>query len=719
MERAIQFPAKILSREAPAEHELGLFSTESVLNLQKLIFAGSPLPEVLANIAQLVESQAQGMFCTIWLPDEDGKELHCAAAPGLPGFIAHVGAMAIGPKGGSCGTAIYRKEPVYVTDILTDPIWEHYRSRMLPYGIRSVWSRPLFTSEGKALGTFSINYREPRRPSANELQLIENASHITGIAIERHMIEQALQRERDRLRLLLEITSSVTSRLDLRQMVEALSTNLFRVMQCDVSALLVPDSESGALRVTILHNPDAKGPFREGSLVPMNGSISGQVLRKGKSIRIDSFEQVRDDPEIFGNPDGRLLYQRVIEEGLRTGCYLPLIGRDHVVGVLMLCRRSDNHFAKDDVILLEQVACQVAIAVENTLEYEQATKDRDKETKRRRYLEEEIRAELGEIVGQSPALKTALSMVSVVAPTDSGVLILGETGTGKELVARAIHKLGNRSEKAFVKLNCAAIPLGLLESELFGHEKGAFTGAIAQKTGRFELADKGTLFLDEVGDIPLELQAKLLRVLQEQEFERLGSNRTHKVDVRLIAATHRDLPAMVKQGTFREDLYYRLKVFPINVPTLRQRAEDIPRLVRHFTALYAKRMNKRIEVIPADTMDALARYPWPGNIRELQNFIERAVILSPQSTLRAPTFELEPSQPYKESNAPMNGLAEVERDHILRALEASNWVIGGQSGAAARLGMKRTSLAYRMKKLRIRRPAATPQKRRVGAASDD
>ena len=716
MERAIQFPAKVLSREARSEHELGLFSTESVLNLQKLIFAGSPLPEVLENIAQLVESQAEGMSCTIWLPDEDGKELHCAAAPSLPGFIAHVGTMAVGPKGGSCGTAIYRKEPVYVTDILTDPTWEQYRNRMLPYGIRSVWSRPLFTSEGKALGTFSINYREPRRPNANELRLIENASHITGIAIERHMNEQALQRERDRLRLLLEITSSVTSKLDLRQMVEALSTNLFRVMQCDVSALLVPDSESRALRVTILHNRDAKGPFREGSLVPMNGSISGQVLRKGKSIRIDSFEQVRDDPEIFGNPDGRLLYERVIEEGLRTGCYLPLIGRDRVVGVLMLCRRSDNHFAKDDVILLEQVACQVAIAVENTLEYERATKDRDKETKQRRYLEEEIRAGLGEIVGESPALKTALSMVSVVAPTDSGVLILGETGTGKELVARAIHKLGNRSEKAFVKLNCAAIPLGLLESELFGHEKGAFTGAIAQKTGRFELADKGTLFLDEVGDIPLELQAKLLRVLQEQEFERLGSNRTHKVDVRLIAATHRDLPAMVKQGTFREDLYYRLKVFPIQVPALRQRTQDIPRLVRHFTKLYAQRMNKRIDVIPSDTMDALVRYPWPGNVRELQNFIERAVILSPQSTLRAPTSELEPFQPNKESNVPMNGLAEVERDHILRALEASDWVI---SGAAARLGMKRTSLAYRMKKLRIRRPAAVPQKGSVGAARDN
>jgi formate hydrogenlyase transcriptional activator len=719
VEKAVESPGEVPSREGPEEEESGLFSIESVLKLQQLIFAGFPLSEVLTNIAQLVEAQAEGMFCTIWLPDEDGSELHCVAAPSLPGFSAQVGTMAVGPKGGSCGTAVYRKEPVYVTDILTDPIWEKYRVRMLPYGIRSVWSRPLFTSEGKALGTFSINYREPRRPNTSDLQLIENASHITGIAIERHMNEQALQRERDRVRLLLEITTSVTSRLDLRQLVEALSTNLVKVMPCDLCALLLPESESGALRVTILHNPDARGPFREGSLVPMNSSISGQVLRKAKSVRIDSFEQVRKDPDIYGNPDGQLLYDRVIEEGLRTGCYLPLIGRDRVVGVLMLSRRSDNRFDKDDIILLEQVACQVAIAVENTLEYEKATKDRDKETKQRIYLEEEIRAEFGQIVGQSPALKTALSLVSVVAPTDSSVLILGETGTGKELVARAIHKLGSRSEKAFVKVNCAAIPLGLLESELFGHEKGAFTGAIAQKTGRFELADKGTLFLDEVGDIPPELQAKLLRVLQEQEFERLGSNRTHKVDVRLIAATHRDLPAMVKQGTFREDLYYRLKVFPIQVPALRQRTEDIPTLVRYFTALYAQRMNKRIDAIPPETMNALVRYPWPGNIRELQNFIERAVILSPQSTLRAPTSELEPLQPHKESNVPMNGLAEVERDHILRALEASNWVIGGQSGAAARLGMKRTSLAYRMKKLRIRRPPVVLQSRSTSAAAGD
>jgi formate hydrogenlyase transcriptional activator len=719
MERAIQFPAKVLSRERPPEHRSGLFSTESVLDLQKLIFAGSPLSEVLTCIAELVEAQAEGMCCTIWLPDEDGKELYCAAAPSLPGFSARVGTMAVCPRGASCGTAVYRKQPVYVTDILTDPLWENYRERLLPYGIRSVWSRPLFTSEGKALGTFSINYREPRSPSANDLQLIENASHITGIAVERHMNEEELRRERDRLRLLLEITNSMTSKLDLRRLLEVLSTNLLKVTRSDFCSLLLPDTDGGELRLTILYNPESRGSIQDGATIPLYGSICGKVFRTGKSEHFDCLEDVRDDPESFGNNAGRLFFERVVAEGLKSGCDLPLIGRRGILGVLSALKRSERAFDMGDVEFLEQVSRQVAIAVENALDYESVTKDRDQETKQRLYLEEEIRAELGEIVGESAALKTALSLVSVVAPTDSSVLILGETGTGKELIARAIHKLGNRSEKAFVKLNCAAIPLGLLESELFGHERGAFTGAIAQKTGRFELADKGTLFLDEVGDIPLELQAKMLRVLQEQEFERLGSNRTHKVDVRLIAATHRDLPAMVTQGTFREDLYYRLKVFPIQVPALRKRTEDIPRLVRHFTALYSGRMNKRIEVIPPETMDALVRYPWPGNIRELQNFIERAVILSPQSTLRAPTSELEPFQPYKEANVPMNSLAEVERDHILRALEASNWVIGGHSGAAARLGMKRTSLAYRMKKLSIRRPAAVPQKRNGSGPAGD
>ena len=716
MERALQSPAEGLSRGGPGKDESGLFSIESVLKLQKLIFAGSPLSEVLTIIARLVESQGEGLFCTIWLPDEEGKYLNCAVAPSLPGFCAHVGRTEVCPKGASCGTAVYRREPVYVTDILSDSLWDDYRELFAPYGIRSVWSRPLFAAEGKVLGTFAILYREARAPGASDLLLIEEASHITGIAIERHINEEALRDERDRLRLLLEITNSMTSKLDLRRLIEALSTKLLSVTRCDFCALLLPNADSGQLRVTTLYNPEARGSLTDGTLIPIHGSSCDKAFRTGKTQHFNHYEEVRDDPEYFGSSVGRPFYQRVMAEGLISGCDLPLIGRGGVVGVLAALKRSERAYSKDDVAFLEQVAGQVAIAVENALEYEKATKDRDKETKQRLYLEEEIRAEFGEIVGESPALKTALSLVSVVAPTDSSVLILGETGTGKELVARAIHKLSSRGERAFVKLNCAAIPLGLLESELFGHEKGAFTGAIAQKTGRFELADKGTLFLDEVGDIPLELQAKLLRVLQEQEFERLGSNRTHKVDVRLIAATHRDLPAMAKEGTFREDLYYRLKVFPIQVPALRQRTEDIPKLVWHFTAVYGRRMNKKIDHIPTETMDALVRYRWPGNVRELQNFVERAVILSPHAILRAPISELEPFQTPKEGIVRMNGLAEVERDHILRALEASDWVIGGRNGAAARLGMKRTSLVYRMKKLRISRSAVVPQKRSLGAA---
>ena len=683
---------------------------EPVLNILKLILAGAPLPEVLTIIARSVESQGNGTLCTVWLPDEDGKHLHCVAAPSLPGFIADVESMLIGPKGGSCGTAVFRKEPVYVTDILSDPIWDHYRHRLLPYGIRAVWSRPMFTKDGKVLGTFAVHYREARSPCSSDLQMIENASHIAGIAIERHMNEQKLREERDRLRLLLEITNSMTSKLDLGHLLEALSTKLLSVTRCDFCALLLPDANDSQLRVTILYNPEGRGAISDGTLVPIKGSPCGKAFLSGKNGLMNRLEDCKQDPDSFGSSEGQLFYERVVAEGLKSGCDFPLVGRKGVIGVLGALSRSEWGFTEDEFFFLEQVARQVAIAVENALDFDKATEDRVRETKQRLYLEEEIRAEFGEIVGHSPALKTALALVSMVAPTDSSVLIMGETGTGKELIARAIHNLSGRRERAFVKLNCAAIPLGLLESELFGHERGAFTGAIAQKAGRFELANKGTLFLDEVGDIPLELQAKLLRVLQEQEFERLGSNYTHKVDVRLIAATHRNLAAMVKQGTFREDLYYRLKVFPIQVPALRQRTEDIPKLVQHFIQLYARQMNKKIDEIPSETLDALVRYRWPGNVRELQNFIERAVILSPHTVLRAPVSELEPFSAHKGSNVPITGLEELERDHILRVLEASNWVVGGRNGAAERLGMKRTSLVYKMQKFRINRPPSLPQK---------
>jgi formate hydrogenlyase transcriptional activator len=520
----------------------------------------------------------------------------------------------------------------------------------------------------------------------------------------RKRLEDELKDERDRLRLLLEITNCMVSKLDLRGLLDELSASLLRVMHCDHCALLLPDSDTGELRATMLYNSESRGITQEGMIVPMGGSVSGKVFRTAKSLRIDNIEMVRNDPEVFGNPEGHAFYERVRREGLVSGCYLPLMSRGRVLAVLNVCKRSVNGFTENDMVFLEQVAHQIAIAVENALDYGKATEDRDRENEQKLYLQDEIRTEhnFGEIIGANSGLKNVLDQVAVVAPTDSSVLILGETGTGKELIARAIHDLSTRRDRTFVKLNCAAIPLGLLESELFGHEKGAFTGAITQKMGRFELADKGSLFLDEVGDIPLELQAKLLRVLQEQEFERLGSNRTHKVDVRIIAATHRDLALMVKQQTFREDLYYRLKVFPISVPPLRNREQDIPQLVRHFASRYARKMNKKVETIPAQTMDTLVRYSWPGNVRELQNFVERAVILSHTPVLHAPLGELEPSQPNPHTMSATGGVG-AERDQIVQALEASKWVVGGPNGAAARLGLARTSLVYKMQKFGIKR----------------
>jgi formate hydrogenlyase transcriptional activator len=488
-----------LSTVEPAQRKSALFSSERVLDILKLILAGSPLSEVLTIIARLVESQGEGTVCTIWLPDEAGKELHCVAAPSLDGFAAHVGPTLVGPKSASCGTAAYRKEPVYVTDILSDVLWDDYRHLFKPYGIRAVWSRPLLTSEGKVVGTFAILYREVRSPGDTDLHLIESAGHIAGIAIERHINEAKLRLERDRLRLVLEITNSISSRLDLRRLVEVLSTSLLRVTRCDFCALLLPDADSGELRTVILYNPEARGSLCDGTIMPIHGSICGKAFRTGKTQHFDHVAELQYDPESFGNSTGRDSYQRVMAEGLVSGCDLPLIGRNGVVGVLTALKRSERAFEPEEVVFLEQIARQVAVAVENALEYEKAIKDRDRETRQRLYLEEEIRAEFSDIVGESPALKTALDLVSVVAPTDSSVLILGETGTGKELIARAIHCLSGRRERAFVKLNCAAIPLGLLESELFGHEKGAFTGAIAQKTGRFELAHKGTLFLARAG----------------------------------------------------------------------------------------------------------------------------------------------------------------------------------------------------------------------------
>jgi formate hydrogenlyase transcriptional activator len=401
-------------------------------------------------------------------------------------------------------------------------------------------------------------------------------------------------------------------------------------------------------------------------------------------------------------------------EGVKSMCHLPLISRERVLGVLSLATYGVITFSEVDVVFLDQVANQIALAVENAIAYGEIASLKDKLAQEVIYLQDEIRTELKfeEIVGNSDALRRVLAEVETVAPTDSTVLIYGETGTGKELIARAIHNLSSRKSNAFVKLNCAAIPTGLLESELFGHEKGAFTGAIAQRVGRFELADRGTVFLDEIGEVPLELQPKLLRVLQEREFERLGSTRTLHTDARLIAATNRDLEAMVEEQKFRTDLYYRLNVFPVRVPPLRERREDIPLLVRHFVQQFSRRMNRSVETIPSETMNTLVRYDWPGNIRELQNVIERAVIISTGPVLKVPLDDLRTRVPSAEASnggsasedaGKMRGVLEdAERKQILAALRQARWVVAGPKGAAALLGMKRSTLQAHMQRLGIR-----------------
>jgi formate hydrogenlyase transcriptional activator len=407
---------------------------------------------------------------------------------------------------------------------------------------------------------------------------------------------------------------------------------------------------------------------------------------------------------------------RVLQEkGLTSVCCVPLLSKGRAFGTLNLASRRLDAFTEGDAELLNRVAAQIAIAVENALAFKEIDSLKDRLAVEKLYLEEEIRSEFNfeEIVGESPAIKRALAQVELAAPANTTVLILGETGTGKELIARAIHNLSPRRERTFVKINCAAIPSGLLESELFGHERGAFTGAISQKVGRFELADRGTIFLDEVGDIPLELQPKLLRVLQEQEFERLGATRTVRVDVRLVAATNADLSRLVAERKFRSDLFYRLNVFPISIPALRERREDISLLVRYFVQKFSRRLNKTVQYVPTEAMDALVSYSWPGNIRELENLLERAVILSPGKELRVPLSELrngpaaattEESQTVASPAAPVATLEEAERQHILRALRQTQWRVAGPRGAAHLLGMKRTTLQARIRKLGIRRP---------------
>ncbi len=571
-------------------------------------------------------------------------------------------------------------------------------------GLHSICAFPLTTAH-RRLGSLVIASVRRNAYTSDEVRFCNLVAGQIALAMDDAINFRASQQAQERLELLLDLTNRVVSNLGLRDLLREISANIRRVMQCDGVGIDLPSPDNGKLRLYALDFPGGGNLIQEG-LEPEAGEhdSSVKVFETGETIVVPR-------EELDASP-------LTAQLGVRSLVHLPMTGRSKVVGVLSVGSFKDDAFPDSDLTFLAQIARQVAIAIENALAFGEVSDLRDKLAQEKLYLEDEIRTELKfeEIVGKSEALRRVLQQVETVAPTGSTVLIYGETGTGKELIARALHNLSDRRQNAFVKLNCAAIPTGLLESELFGHERGAFTGAIAQRVGRFELANRGTIFLDEIGEVPLELQPKLLRVLQEREFERLGSTRTMRSDARLIAATNRDLDALVKDQKFRSDLYYRLNVFPVRVPSLRERPEDIPLLVRHFVQQLSRRFGKAIDSIASDTMSALVKYQWPGNIRELQNVIERAVILTTGAVLRVQTEDLRtsenlgvaaaasasPSLAASPGRSMRSALDDAERQQILAALEKANWIVAGSNGAAALLGMKRSTLQSRMQKLGVR-----------------
>ncbi len=693
----------------------------TLLEVAEAIAVHRDLDELFRDLALRLPSIVPFDYINLILHDSTRNvmRLHVLAAPQPATISPGMELPIVGSPGGLAWTS---QEPVVVANAAHETRFPLLTPRLLENGVQSYCALPLTTSL-RRLGALGFGSGQPKDYQGVELEFMQQVARQVAVAVDNVLhdestkaAERQLKSERDRVRLLLEVNNAVVSHLDLDDLFVAVSGCLRKVIQHDGAGLSLHDEQTDRYRVHVLLFEQQTSYIEEG---PREADCPAEAAVKTRR------------PAIFDEADlrrlcpGSTVAQRLLDQGVKNFCSLPLLFRDQVLGALNLGRSSHVPFGDDEIELVHDVAQQIAIAVENASAYRQISQLKDKLAKEKLYLEEEIRTEhnFNEIVGESGALRRVLKEVETVAPTGSTVLIRGETGTGKELIARALHELSPRRGRTFVKLNCAAIPTGLLESELFGHEKGAFTGAISQKIGRFELAHEGTLFLDEVGDIPPELQPKLLRVLQEQEFERLGSTKTIRVNVRLVAATNRDLGQMASSGQFRSDLYYRLNVFPVPLPPLRERRDDIPRLVRHFANAVARRMGRRIETIPADAMDELITYPWPGNIRELENVIERAVILSPGTELRINVSDLKASNPRPaagdvqpavlragnaHSSQPKrnNGvtLADAEREHILGVLVATEWVLGGPNGAAARLAMKRTTLQSKMKKLGIARP---------------
>jgi formate hydrogenlyase transcriptional activator len=702
---------------SPLEHSRR--QLEALLEVSEAIAQQRDLPALFHDLAARLHSVIEFDFLTLVLhdPARNVMRLHILetriAGEKPTGKEAPI-------EGNPSGWVWETQEPFVVTDIAEETRFPDFLARYREYHVRSITILPLTTAQHR-LGAMGFGRTVPQRLTDTELQFMQRVASQVAVAVDNALnfetsqaYQAQLARERDRLQVLLEVNNVLVTSRELSEVFRSIVLTLKRVIHHDYTSLALLDPVSGLLKIHALDFPGHQGIFQKEITISRDASPAGDAIATGQPLLARGAELDRYTSDII-----RILRQ----EGLQNVCCVPLITQGHTLGSLNLASRRLDAFAPQDVELLQQVAAQIAIAVENALAFKEIDALKNKLAVEKLYLEEEIRTEFNfeEIVGESPALKRALAQVQLAAPAGTTVLLLGETGTGKELFARAIHNLSPRRDRTFVKINCAAIPSGLLESELFGHEKGAFTGAINQKIGRFELADRGTLFLDEVGDLPLELQPKLLRVLQEQEFERLGGNRTQRVDVRVVAATNFDLSRLVSERAFRSDLYYRLNVFPIQIPALRERPEDIPLLVRYFVQKFSRSLNKEVEYIPADAMDALTKYVWPGNIRELENLLERAVILSPGKELRVPLSEIksisgistagaESSSSFTSLNSSASAsssistLEEAERQHILRALKQTHWRIAGPKGAALLLGMKRTTLQARIRKLGIRQP---------------
>lgn len=611
--------------------------------------------------------------------------------------------MVLPVEGTAGGIALMTGQPVFTNRFEESGLNSEFDRGFYAMGIRSGGCVPLIAHNRK-LGVLGVaSFRTDAFLKADQELLVQVANQI-ALAVENALnfqqtqaAEHRAQQHAERTKLLLEVNNAIASALDLPSLFHAVSASLRQVFRHDYGVMGLYDDQKEILRVHVLDRGNGISILQEGQVAELDNTPVGLAIRS-KQVVVTGVDYLKQFPSD--------VVRRAVEQGIRANCSVPLLRQNRVIGAMSMASKTECAFTKEDGELFFQIANQVAIAVENALAFREIEALKNQLNEEKLYLEDEIRTlhNFEEIIGESAALKRILKQIETVAPTDSTILILGETGTGKELIARAIHNLSARQARTLVKLNCAAIPTGLLESELFGHEKGAFTGAIAQRIGRFELANKGTLFLDEVGDIPLELQPKLLRVLQEQEFERLGSTRTQKVDVRMVAATNCDLVQMVADKRYRSDLYYRLNVFPITIPPLRERREDIPLLVRFFAQKFSQRMKKHIERIPTEMMTTLVHYPWPGNVRELENVIERAVILSAGPELEIPVAELKPAGAIAAPLANNLTMEAAERDHILRVLRETDWVVGGSAGAAARLGLNRSTLQSRMRKLGLERP---------------